>query len=156
MIEVKAPYPYKILGPSIFLGGSIEMDTAEKWQDKIVEALTGYYVTILNPRRDNWNTLIKQSISDPDFSEQVNWELNALDAASIIIFYFDPNTLAPITLMELGLMVGKGKKNILVCCPDGYWRKGNVEILCNREGILSFNTFDELVDYLKRNHVFNG
>ena len=34
---------------------------------------------------------------------------------------------APITLLELGLFARSGK--LIVCCPDGYWRKGNIEVV---------------------------
>lgn len=47
--------------------------------------------------------------------------------------YFAPSTRAPITLLELGLFAQSGK--LLVCCPEGYWRRGNVEVVCARYGI---------------------
>ena len=108
---------------------------------------------ILNPRRDNWDPTWVQSIHNPKFKEQVNWELDAINCASIVVFYFDPNTKSPITLMELGLaagMVAAGSlADIIVCCPDGFWRKGNVEIMCDRFNLAICNTFNELVEKLK-------
>jgi hypothetical protein len=53
----------------------------------------------------------------------------------MICYCFDPKGMAPITLLELGLFAQSDKK-IVVCCPDGYWRKGNVDILCSRLGII--------------------
>jgi hypothetical protein len=47
--------------------------------------------------------------------------------------YFAPATKAPITLLELGLAAGSGK--LVVCCPEGFWRKGNVEVVCARYDI---------------------
>jgi len=148
MIEIKAPNTYtRSDSPVIFLGGSIEMDTAEKWQDRVVTALADMDVIILNPRRVNWDNTIEQSIDDPKFCEQVYWELDSLWESDLIIFYFDPNTRAPITLMELGLMANES--NIIVCCPDGFWRKGNVEIVCERYGIPLMNTFDDMINTIK-------
>lgn len=89
-----------------------------------------------------------QSIHNPKFKEQVNWELDALSSADIVVFYFDPNTKSPITLMELGLAAAS-ESNVIVCCPDGFWRKGNVEIICDRFDIPLCNTFDSLVAKLK-------
>ena len=60
--------------------------------------------------------------------------------------YFSPETKSPITLLELGLFA---EKNIIVCCPSGFWRKGNVDIVCTRYGIPRFENFDDAVGALK-------
>jgi hypothetical protein len=125
--------------PSIFLAGSIEMGIAEDWQLKLTEKLKDLDVTIYNPRRDNWNSSWEQRESNPEFNHQVNWEMNMLESASIIFMYFSPETKSPISLLELGL---HSEDTIIVCCPDGFWRKGNVEIVCSRKGIPLFNDFD--------------
>jgi hypothetical protein len=36
-------------------------------------------------------------------------------------------------MLELGLFARSGK--LVVCCTDGFWSKGNVEIVCARHGI---------------------
>lgn len=59
--------------------------------------------------------------------------MNMLKIADIIFLYFSPETKSPISLNELGLHADSGK--LIVCCPDGFWRKGNVEITCARHGI---------------------
>ena len=151
MIEIQAPHRvdghYNSL-PKIFLGGSIEMNTAEKWQEKFVQDMANEDVVLFNPRRDDWDSSIVQRESDHRFAEQVNWELDSLGESDIVIFYFDPNTKSPITLMELGIfstMPGTMGPEVIVCCPDGFWRKGNVEILCSRNGIPLVNTYSELL-----------
>jgi Nucleoside 2-deoxyribosyltransferase like len=113
-------------------------------------------LNFLNPRRDDWDSSWEQKASNPQFSKQVNWELDALEYSDIIVFYFDPKTQSPITLMELGLFASYnlGCKPMVVCCPDGFWRKGNVEIVCSRFGINVLNTFDELVKEMK--HVIDN
>lgn len=135
----------------IFLAGSIEMDKAEKWQDKIIEKLKDIPdLTILNPRRENWNSSWEQSINNMFFNEQVTWELDGIERADTILFYFDPNTKSPITMMELGIASGlPTDKNIIVCCPEGFWRKGNVDILCSRMkhvNLLIVKSLDELIE----------
>lgn len=104
-------------GISIFLAGSIEMGVAEDWQSKIVNTLKNKYVTILNPRRDDWDSSWIQEQSNPQFNHQVNWELNNLDRADIIFMYFAPDTKSPISLLELGKYVST---NMVVCCPKGF------------------------------------
>ena len=114
----------------IFLAGSIEMGTANDWQEEFASILEGERVVILNPRRDDWDSSWEQSIDNPKFREQVEWELTAMQRANVIVMHFEPNTKSPITLLELGLFANSGK--LIVHCPEGYWRKGNVDIVCNR------------------------
>jgi hypothetical protein len=87
----------------------------------------------LNPRRDAWDSTWAQSITDARFREQVTWELDALDLADVVAMWFAPETKAPITLLELGLHVRSGR--VVVGCPDGFWRRGNIEVVCERFGV---------------------
>jgi hypothetical protein len=137
----------------VFLAGSIEMGLAEPWQERLVELFKDTDIRFLNPRRDDWDSSWVQEASNPQFAQQVNWELDALDYSDLIVFYFDPNTKSPITLMELGLYAASGKV-IIVCCPDGFWRKGNVEIVCQRHNVTLVNSFDELVSAVRKETKF--
>lgn len=128
---------------SLFLAGSIEMGRAEDWQAQVEHALDDLEIVILNPRREKWDASFVQSIGNPPFREQVAWELTGLERASLVAVYFAPTTQAPITLLELGLCARSGK--ILVCCPEGYWRRGNVEIVCDRFEIPMVPTLQELI-----------
>lgn len=151
MKHIKAPEQYynsEYLIGDIFLGGSIEMGAAEHWQEQLVKEFEDTSLRFFNPRRDDWDSSWVQEASNPQFSQQVNWELDALEYCDLVVFYFDPNTKSPITLMELGLFAKKD--NVIVCCPNGFWRKGNVEIVCQRHGITLVNTFDELVTEVKK------
>ena len=142
-IVLKAPNRYSTEDhesdwPKIFLAGSIDMGNAENWQERLERELKDHKVIIYNPRRDDWDSSWVQSIDNPQFNEQVTWELDHIEDADLVLFYFDPNGLAPITLMELGYAAGRDQY-ALVCCPSPYWRKGNVEMICDRADI-------ELVD----------
>ncbi len=168
MIEIKPPLG-RVTGhynsvPLVFLGGSIEMGTADDWQLRLSAAVQDLDCVLANPRRDHWDTSWEQRERNPQFAHQVNWELDHLENSDIAVFYFDPKTKSPITLMELGLMAGynntfdsleltedEHRQTILVCCPDGFWRKGNVEIICSRAAppIPVLNTFEELVGALR-------
>jgi hypothetical protein len=151
MKEIKAPERYKSFnnGHKIFLAGSIEMGLAEDWQTKVTKELNQYSGYILNPRRDDWDSSWVQDINNPQFFEQVNWELDMMDYANIIVMYFDPNTKSPISLLELGLHACGGSRYMLVCCPQGFWRKGNVDIVCQRYGIPCFENIETLLVALK-------
>jgi Nucleoside 2-deoxyribosyltransferase like len=144
---LKPPTPLDFDGskPSIFLAGSIEMGQAEAWQARFEEALRGADITILNPRRDEWDATWAQRIDNPQFRAQVEWELAAQERATLIAIYFAPATKAPVTLLELGLFARSGK--VVVCCPNGYWRKGNVEVVCARYGVPMVESLDALIAY---------
>lgn len=118
----------------VFLAGSIEMDKAENWQTRLIERLIKIdNLTILNPRRAHWDSSWEQSINNPIFVEQVNWELDGIESADTIIFYFDPNTISPVTLLEWGMVSKMAQdKNLILCCPNGFWRKGNVDVVAER------------------------
>ena len=149
MIEIKPPneIPKDNNRIIIFAAGSIEMGVAENWQTKLCKSLKDYDVVVLNPRRDFWNTDWKQRMSDPNFNEQVTWELNGLDASDIIVMYFDPETKSPISLLELGLHAKEQK--LIVCCPEKFYRVGNVEVVCSRFKIPLFFSFEDLIQNLK-------
>lgn len=148
-IECKPPersgaYSAKTRGhKSVFLAGSIEMGKAVDWQTDIVSRFPDG-VTFLNPRRDDWDSSWVQKIDNPQFNEQVTWELDNLAAADIIFLYFAPGTQSPISLLELGLFA-KENKNMIVCCPEGFWRKGNVDIVCKRYGIIVHDYIDTAI-----------
>lgn len=155
MIEIKAPNPVPLWNSltRIFLAGSIEMGVADNWQTRFIAALEDHPYTLMNPRRDDWDSSWVQSIDDPQFAQQVNWELDHITKSDYVVFYFDPKTMSPITLMELGYVAGlpksRGwhlKRRAIVCCPPGFWRKGNVDIMCQRAGIQMVDSLDELIE----------
>ena len=128
----------------VFLAGTIEMGNSEDWQSKITEFLSEKPYTILNPRREEWDSSWEQKIENPQFYQQVNWELDALNKSDIIILYLLPDSKSPISLLELGLYASSGK--LLVCCPEGFWRKGNVEIVCERYNIPLYENIGNLLE----------
>jgi len=138
---------------TIFLAGSIEMGVAELWQDKVFEFIeninTPLNFEIRNPRRDDWDASWKQDISVDYFKEQVEWELLGIEESNLVLFYFDPDTMSPITLMELGLCAGL-YSSVIVCCPEGFWRKGNVQVICNKYDMTLVNTKEEFYNEIRK------
>jgi len=134
--------------PAIFLAGSIEMGLAEDWQTRVQAVLNELDVTVFNPRRDDWDSSWTQEQSNQQFNAQVNWEMNRLDECDIMFMYLSPETKSPISLLELGAY-GSSKYNSVVCCPPGFWRRGNVEIFCTRHNIPMFDTLEEAIGALR-------
>lgn len=133
--------------PSVFLAGSIEMGFATDWQSRICEALQDKNMLVLNPRRSDWDSSWEQSIHNEQFVAQVDWELDMMGLASKAIVYFDASTKSPISLLELGMFADTGK--LTVCCPEGFWRKGNVDVVCNRHNITVVPTLAKLIEHVK-------
>jgi hypothetical protein len=130
--------------PTVFLAGSIEMGKAEKWQDAVEEALKDEEAILFNPRgKDDYEGATVDAVFD-SFEEQVDWEQEGLEQADLIAMYFDVNALSPISLLELGQFAGH--KNMIVCCPEGFWRKPNVDYIVNKYRI---ETADNLEEYIK-------
>lgn len=148
IVKPPAPLPPDGQTPSVFLAGSIEMGSAADWQAHFEHSLSDLDVLILNPRRDEWDASWEQSSNNPLFREQVEWELAGLERAAVVAMYFAPSTKAPITLLELGLCA-RGDR-LLVCCPTGYWRRGNVEVVCRRYQVPLLGSLPDLVAEVRR------
>jgi hypothetical protein len=149
---VKAPGNYDTQGKfSVFLAGTIDMGRGENWQQRVGEFLSSFpdWLLILDPRRDDWDDSWEQDKDNPEFAQQVKWELKSQEVADLIVFVFATDeknaekAKAPITLMELGLFKSK---ECVVCCPQGYEKKGNVDIVCERYGVPLYEDFDAMLE----------
>lgn len=115
-IHTDIPWNFKRL----FLAGSIT--GATDWQEYVVSKIKDLNIVVYNPRRK------KFPINDPNVAyEQIEWEHKALRKAEIISFWFAKETMAPITLYELGAWSMTHKDIIIGVDPD-YPRKQDVQI----------------------------
>lgn len=161
ILQTLVPLPSKVIFPpnqeklyeadtqvTVFLAGSIEMGKAEDWQTKVTADVSACKDLryLFNPRRVDFYADAVQSITDEYFKGQVEWELNHIDSCDILFMYLDPNTKSPISLMELGYIASSRKA--IVCCPEGFWRKGNVEVMCARENVPLYTNLDEAIQRL--------
>lgn len=133
IIKPPAPLPENSQKPVVFLAGSIDMGKAEPWQTEVETHFASHDWILLNPRRDTWDASWKQSIENPVFRAQVEWELAGLEMADLILMYFAPHSQSPITLLEMGLFAKSQK--LWVCSPPGFWRRGNLEVISQHCGI---------------------
>lgn len=147
VVKSPADLPLEDTRLKIFLGGSIDMGNSVDWQANLTEELSDQNVVVLNPRRDDWNKDWKPIKSDSNFRAQVEWELSALEFADIIVMYFAPGSKSPISLLEFGLYAKSNK--LMVICPDGFWRKGNVEIVSERYQVKIFESLNDMSVALK-------
>ena len=146
----KMPDPVVRRNYGVFLGGTIDMDDAQDWRRGAQDFLVAAGAWVYNPRPDKWDPLSVMSSQDPVFSGQVVWDLAALRACDVALFYLAPGSVSPISLFELGTCVGR--THVVVCCPDGYTRQAYVEVACETLSVLCFKHLDEALraclDYL--------
>lgn len=135
---------------SIFLAGTTaKVDTGD-WRETLSSSLSDVPVTLYNPYRADWDSSWREDVDFAPYREQVEWELEKQDKADIVIIYFHPATQAPISLLEFGLCARAPGKAI-VCCPEGYWKRGNVQLVAKRYGVETVDSVDGLKEaILKR------
>jgi hypothetical protein len=126
LFKAPSPTPTKLQGPTIFLAGTIS-----GWRQDFIDSLVMHECTIFNPVNHDEAVWSDRSTNNPAFKQQLEWEYEAQQKSSIVVFYFDPKTEAPISLLELGGIEYEGMADhVLVCCPKGYKHKGHVDQLC--------------------------
>ena len=136
---------------TVFLAGTTSPTSEPNWRETLSLSLSHLPVTLLNPFRADWDGTWQEDISDPRFKEQVEWELDMQERADVVVVYFHPITVAPISLLELGLCARSGKA--IVVCPGGtggYAKRGNVQAVCHRFGLKLVNTAEELHEEVKK------
>ena len=112
---------------SIFLAGTIDDGKSKNWQKEVIEGLSKYdlpYVTIYNPRRDDWNPNAAQE----DIVAQIEWEQDKLKRATYIFMLLEDTSKSPISLLELGEF--KDSKKLMVFCSPKFYRWVNVFVFC--------------------------
>lgn len=132
---------------SIFLAGTIDNGKASHWQTYVIQEIAkkGLINTcIINPRKPDWDANLDPSVKSAEIYQQVMWELKGLELATVVVFYFEPGSISPISLLELGHFSFKAR----VVCPEGYTRKANVDIYCEKFDIPVYDSLDALINDL--------
>ncbi|KAJ5901196.1 hypothetical protein N7504_007189 [Penicillium tannophilum] len=124
---------------SVFLAGTTNRVDSRDWRELLSTALSDMPVTIYNPYRSDWDSSWHEDINFAPYREQVEWELEKQEKADVVVIYFHPASQAPVSLLELGLCARVPGKTIVVC-PEGYWKRGNVQIVCKKFGIEMVDT----------------
>lgn len=126
---------------SIFLAGSIT--GAVNWQERAADVLTDKGYIVYNPRRENFD------VTDAKIErEQITWEFNYLRSADTVIFYFSHETVAPITLFELGRALEAGV-NLYIAIHPEYPRSNDIRIQSELAGFDQRRIFNSLEDMLE-------
>lgn len=108
-------------GPiDLFLAGGIS--NCPDWQSKALELLSAKDINVANPRRSQG--LEK---TGPEAAEQIAWEQDALNRARVVLFWFPSESIGPITLLELGIEIGKGAKPLAIGTHLNYERRFDLQ-----------------------------
>ncbi|KAF1977794.1 hypothetical protein BU23DRAFT_550467 [Bimuria novae-zelandiae CBS 107.79] len=130
--------------PSLILFGTIQPSPTHNWATHLSTTLLDLPIQILNPRRDDWDATWREDVSFAPFRENVEWEMAHAEKASLIVICFKAGSLCPISLLELGMHAARFGERVVVCCEDGFYKRGNVEIVCARFGVVCVRTVGEL------------
>lgn len=150
MRELQPPVPPDADAPRpwLFLAGAIDQGRAMRWQDSAVAALRDLPGTALNPRREAWDATWGTDLDDPRFAAQVAWELDALEAADLVLCWMPAGAQAPVSLLELGLHARRGR--LVVGCEPGFHRRGNVRAVCARHTVPLADTLADALALVRR------
>lgn len=137
----------------LFLAGGIT-GTAD-WQSRVVSGLEDIDdLVIFNPRRADF------PIDDPDAAyDQIRWEIEHFQKASMILFWFPPETLCPIALYELGRWTHPHKERwnqptLFIGTDPDYQRRQDIQIQTSllRPGTYVYQDLDKMIEGI-RDHL---
>ena len=111
----------------VYLAGSTN---GYDWQQHFINEMKDLRVDVFNPRCEVEDGLY-------------GWELDHLSIANVIALYFDPQDRSPNGLITLGMFAKTDR--LIVCCPEEFYKKGDVDIICEREGVHHVETLDLLI-----------
>lgn len=134
----------------LFLAGGIT--GTQNWQKHVVEGLEDIEdLVIFNPRRENF------PIEDSNAAfAQIRWEIEHFQKASMILFWFPPETLCPIALYELGRWTQPNSVRhmqpiLFIGTDPGYQRRQDIEIQTSilRPGTYIHNNLDHMIESVR-------
>lgn len=145
------------LTDKVFLAGSIENGEAPNWQKHVIERLETYAGVIFNPRREAWDaswaSRSAPSSAKQQLERQIDWELDQMEQADIVFFFFHGDTMSPVSMLELGLALEQsnciGGIEVIVVCPPEFWRATNVFRTCRRYNVPVYAELEDGITALK-------
>ncbi|KFA73907.1 hypothetical protein S40288_00868 [Stachybotrys chartarum IBT 40288] len=132
---IRAPSEEPVTGiKTLFLAGTTTAVDNVDWREKLSSSLAEHPITIFNPNRPDWGSTWREDVNFAPWREQVLWELDKQAKADLVVVYFHPATVAPISLLEFGLSAQVPGK-VVAIAPEGYSKRGNVQLVCQKFGI---------------------
>lgn len=152
MTPIYAFAPIPQVGPSIFLAGPTPRDeTTPSWRPKMLELLSLFPGNVFIPEA-------APSAWAHDYDGQVEWELDALTAATVIVFWV-PRDLGLIKDQKQGEPAQMAMPALTTNAEFGYWARsgkcvlgappkapklGYLRHLATRHGVLTVETMEDV------------
>jgi hypothetical protein len=117
---------------SLFLAGTIEMGNSRDWQAEVIDFIKRSNIeslNIFNPRRVVFDQNDKEEIYN-----QITWELDNIAQSDFIFMNLCKDTVSPISLLEIGLILSLLKTSdltFIIHVEHGYLRDQNVAVTLN-------------------------
>ncbi|AUC15154.1 hypothetical protein BTO06_08385 [Tenacibaculum sp. SZ-18] len=123
-----------------FLAGSIDFKESTSWRDLVVSGSSKNTI-FFDPTREDHDVLGNQEMVC-----HIQWELEALELADMIILNFLPDAKSPISLVELGLYRKSNK--LIVRCPKEFFQYRYVSTICDKYNTPIYHNFEEVFKYV--------
>jgi hypothetical protein len=122
---------------SIFLAGGIT--GADDWQTTAAERILRERPStiVFNPRRHDFVTADCAEEADCNELTQVHWEMKYLETAKVTLFWFPMGAQCPVTMFELGTLIGRADRKIALGCPLDHPRRRNLQAQLEARGATS-------------------
>jgi hypothetical protein len=73
----------------------------------------------------------------------------------VVALYLEAGTNSTISSLELGKLAERRPKDVVLCCPEGFWRVGTVEMMVERHGMCLVRDFADMVKEVRRRLAFH-
>lgn len=123
-----------------FLAGSIDFKESTSWRDLVVSGNSKNTI-FFDPTREDHDTLGNQ-----EMMSHIQWELEALELADMIILNFLPEAKSPISLVEFGLYLKSNK--LIVVCPKEFYQYRYVSAICDKYNTPIYHNLQGILKYV--------
>ena len=123
-----------------FLAGSIDFKESTSWRDLVVNKSSKNTI-FFDPTREDHDVLGNQEMVC-----HIQWELEALELADMIILNFLPQAKSLISLVELGLYMKTSK--LIVVCPKEFYQYRYVSTICDKYNAPIYHNLREVFKYV--------
>uniref|UniRef100_L7J460 Uncharacterized protein n=1 Tax=Pyricularia oryzae (strain P131) TaxID=1143193 RepID=L7J460_PYRO1 len=127
----------------VYLAGSTTGSGTADWREALVGSLAHLPVTWVDPSRPEWDESWREDYDHEPFREHVKWELDMKRRADLVVVHLAASSRPSDGLLELGEMAG-ARRRCKVVCENGYQKRGDVVMLCQRHEIAVFGSVGEL------------
>jgi hypothetical protein len=130
----------------VFVAGTSEESMGTEWRGQVVAGLEDLPIAIVKSRLAERGGAGEQRCWNPQFRSHVKRERAGLDDADVVLMYLGRGPACARLMLDLGSLVMERLGNTLVvCCPEEFELRGDVEMMAERQEICLVESLDEMV-----------